>query len=53
MCVSDVFFFDNDMFNFKFDINGNMVFYFIFFIFVMLNKIFIVEFDNKSYIGNF
>lgn len=45
--------FDNDMLNSKLAINGNMVPYPIFSIFVMPNKTFTVEFDNKSHTGNF
>lgn len=45
--------FDNDTLNSKLAINGNMVPYPIFSIFVMPNKTFTVEFDNKSHTGNF
>jgi len=51
--ASDAFSFDNDMLNSKLAINGNTVPYPIFSIFVMPNKTFTVEFDNKSHTGNF
>ena len=51
--AGDAFSFDNDMLNSKLAINGNTVPYPIFSIFVMPNKTFTVEFDNKSHTGNF
>jgi len=51
--ASDAFSFDNDMLNSKLDINGNTVPYPIFSIFVMPNKTFTVEFDNKNHTGNY
>lgn len=51
--ASEAFSFDNSMLNSKLIINGNTVPYPIFSIFVMPNKTFTVEYENKSHSGSF